>query len=290
MRLPIGSTGTSASGGSLTLIGRRGEGWNRVANADMTVAEAIAIIDPIPSADDTGQHHVPSEAADGVRFTAGEEILWQYRRHVEVARVVRDDERGLAVWIPSGSQRLEAVPADGRRTRDVPLAERFSVPWVMQEATWTGQGVLRVAPSGKPWSVWFFRGADGTPDGAYVNLELPHRRHASDHGSRGITSSDLILDLWIGAEHPGSEDVWLKDEDELVAAVDQGRFTPAQAEAVRALADAAGRDFIESASWPLDEGWQSWVPDSETDAPLMLPATEHIDAARRRSGAGDGSH
>ncbi|HWS52242.1 MAG TPA: DUF402 domain-containing protein [Microbacterium sp.] len=286
MRVPIGTTGVSSSGGSVELIGRRGEGWSRLTAAEMSLDAAIRILGPHPVADTDLVSDLPSDSPDAPRFTPGEIILWQYRRHVEVARVVRDDARGLVVWIPSGSQRLESAPADGRRTRDVPLELRFRVPWVMREATWTGPGVLRVAPSGMPWSVWFFRRADGTPDGAYVNLELPHRRRAGDVGPRGITTSDLVLDLWIDAEHPGSEDVWLKDADELAAAVEQGRFTPAEAEAVRAVADAAGRGFIGSGSWPLDEGWESWTPDADSDTPLALPAGPHIAAARRRSGSG----
>lgn len=285
MLVPIGTTDVSSSGGVVELIGRRGEGWSRLATSEIPLDAAIATVDARPAVGPGLAGEVPSDTPGAPRFIPGEVILWQYRRHVEVARVVRDDARGLVVWIPSGSQRLEAAPADGRRTRDVPLESRFRVPWVMREATWTGPGVLRVAPSGKPWSVWFFRRDDDSPDGAYVNLELPHRRQAAGDGARGITTGDLILDLWIDAEHPGSEDVWLKDADELVAAVEQGRFSPAEAEAVRALADAAGRDFIESASWPLDEGWDSWMPDADMDAPLALPATAYIDAARRRSGS-----
>jgi hypothetical protein len=197
--------------------------------------------------------------------------------------VIRDDDRGLVVWIPSGSERLGPAPADGRAPREVPLAQRFSVPWTMRESTWRGPGVVRVAPAGKPWSVWFFRHADGTPDGAYVNLELPHRR--VDGAAAGVFTRDLVLDLWIDAEHPGSEDVWLKDADELVAAVEQGRFTPEQAEAVRALADHAVRDFIARRTFPLDEGWDAWRPDAAMDEPVRLPGIPAIDDARRRSGS-----
>jgi hypothetical protein len=186
------------------------------------------------------------------------------------------------VWIPSGSARLEPVPADGRRHRDVPLAERFSVPWVMTETAWTGPGVVRVAPTGLPWSVWFFRRADGTSDGAYVNLELPHRRISGD--APAIYSRDLVLDVWVDAEHTGAEDVWLKDADELEQVVAQGRFTPEQAEAVRVLADHASSRFIVDGAWPLDEGWERWIPDAAMDAPVLLPDTEVIRAARARSG------
>ncbi|MGO1921537.1 MAG: DUF402 domain-containing protein [Microbacterium sp.] len=287
MRRVIGTTGVSASGGSVTLIGRRGDGWQRVADREMSLTEAVALLEADghegahvdPAFDDA----IASDDARAPRFAAGDEILWRYGRHIETARVIRDDPRGLVVWIPVGSARLEPVPADGRRHRDVPLAERFRTPWVMAEKTWTGTGVVRVAPAGRPWSVWFFRDSDGTPAGAYVNLELPHRRVAGE--TQGIFSRDLVLDIWIDAEHPGAEDIWLKDADELAEVVEQGRFTPVEADAVRCLADLAAHEFIASGGWPLDEGWDRWMPDAAMDAPVPMPRAAAIDAARRRSGS-----
>lgn len=283
MRHDIGSTSVSASGGNATLVGRRGDAWARIAGTELAVDEAVALLEEDGH---TGAHAdpgfadaLPSSSADAPRFAPGQEILWHYGRHIETARVIRDDDRGLVAWIAVGSARLEAVPADGRRPRDVPMSQRFAVPWVIRESQWRGQGIVRVAPTGRPWSIWFFRRADGTPDGAYVNLELPHRRTGA-----GVFSRDLVLDLWLDAEHPGSEDVWLKDADELVAATAQGRFTPAQAEAVRVLADHAGADFIVDGAWPLDEHWDTWMPDAALDAPVPLPDTPAVAAARARSG------
>lgn len=285
MRLPLGTSGVSASGGSVTLVGRRGGAWTTLLADTVPLDQAVGML----VAQHRGAHaghefadSVPSDSAQASRFTTGTPILWRYGRHIETARVIRDDARGLVVWIPSGSARLESVPADGRATRDVPLHERFSVPWKTQESTWRGPGVVRVAPSGRPWSVWFFRRADGTPDGAYVNLELPHRR--STTGVPGIYSRDLVLDLWIDAEHPGEEDVWLKDADELAAAVDQGRFTAEQADAVRAIADHAATEFLMPGSWPLDEDWAHWTPDAAMDEPVALPDSPDVEAARGRAG------
>lgn len=229
------------------------------------------------------EHAVPSGSDAAVRFAPGDEILWRYGRFIETARVIRDDERGLVVWIPSGSARLESVPADGRAIRDVPLSERFSQPWRIRESTWTGPGIVRVAPTGRPWSVWFFREPDGTPAGAYVNLELPHRRLGG--AVPGVFSRDLVLDLWIDAEHSGSEDIWLKDADELGAAVDQGRFTADQADAVRAMADQAAAEFIIDRGWPLDDGWDRWTPDAAMDVPVALPASIASHSEQGRSDA-----
>lgn len=286
MRLPLGSTDVSASGGSAVLTGRRGGTWSRVAASPMPLASAIDLLavygDAAAHVDPAFDTSVSSADAEALRFAPGAPILWRYGRYIETARVVRDDERGLVAWIPSGSERLVSVPADGRSPREVPLEARFSVPWRIEESRWSGPGVVRVAPAGRPWSVWFFRAEDGTPDGAYVNLELPHRRIGGENA--GVYSRDLVLDLWIDAGHPGSEDIWVKDADELAAAVQQGRFTAEQAEAVRALADHAVDEFVAPGGWPLDEGWDLWVPTAELDVPVRLPQSDVIDAARRRSG------
>lgn len=287
MRLPLGSTDVSESGGTVTLVSRTGAEWIPVAAHPMELDEAVRLLDDGEQrrahADPVFDEAVLSDSPDAPRFAPGQAILWRYGRYIETARVIRDDDCGLVVWIPSGSERLGPVPADGRAPREVPLDERFSVPWVMRESTWRGPGVVRIAPAGRPWSVWFFRRADGTPAGAYVNLELPHRR--ADGAAPAIFSRDLVLDLWIDAEHSGSEDVWLKDADELVAAVDQGRFTPQQAEAVRAIADHAVQEFIARGTWPLDEGWDAWRPDVTMDDTVRLPDIPAIDDARRRSGS-----
>lgn len=250
------------------------------------MADAIALLDTEAQAavhaDPAYRRSRASSDPAAPRFAPGEEIIWRYGRVIETARVVRDDDRGLVAWTPSGSARLDAVPSDGRRPREIPLEERLLVPWRAVEGSWTGPGILRVAPTGKPWSVWFFRRDDGTADGAYVNLELPHRRIGGAEAM--VFTRDLVLDLWIDAEHSGEEDVWLKDADELAAAVDHGRFTSAQAEAVRMLADHAGSDFIVDGAWPLDERWADWMPDATADVPLRLPGTATVEAARRRSG------
>ena len=50
-------------------------------------------------------------------------------------------------------------------------------------AAWRGPGILKIAPTGVPWSVWYFTDeVDGTFEGHYVNLELVHQRPAD--GSR----------------------------------------------------------------------------------------------------------
>ncbi|WP_431841454.1 DUF402 domain-containing protein [Calidifontibacter indicus] len=282
MRLPIGATDVTPSGGNVTLIGRRAQGWHRV-GPELSLDDALAIIGSFLPTDLPGGS---LRAAGAPAFLeAGREITWHYRRSIDTARVVRDDERGLVAWIPAGSARLGAAPASGGHVRDVALAERFRTPWVMRESTWHGAGVLRVAPTDRPWSVWFFRDPDGTPSGTYVNLELPHRRpRQGDPLPARTHTSDLVLDVWMDALPDGDEDVWLKDADELDAAVDQLRYTSEQRDAVRALADHACRELLRDWSWPMDEGWQHWQPTPELDAPITLPDNEIVAWARSRRG------
>jgi hypothetical protein len=194
----------------------------------------------------------------------GSVVSWHYGLSADVLRVVRDDERGLVAWLPSGSEQLASQPVDGRHLRDRPLAERFTAPREFRRRHWQGPGVLRIAPTGKPWSIWYFREDDGSFAGHYVNLELTHERPAD--GSGRIHTRDLILDLWLE-----NGDTWLKDADELEAVVEVGQFTRAQAEVVRDIAEQARREQIDPRAWPLDEGWEDWQPPSAWDEPLALP-------------------
>jgi hypothetical protein len=190
-------------------------------------------------------------------------ITWHYGHSAEVLRVVRDDERGLVAWLPSGSEMLASVPAGGGSLRDLPLDQRFSAPRELWTRTWRGPGILRIAPTGRPWSIWYFSDDAGSFDGHYVNLELVHRRPAD---GRRVHTRDLILDLWLE-----DGETWLKDADELAAAIGSGRYTAAQEAVVRELAEQARAELIEPRAWPLDEGWEAWRPPSGWDEPLTLP-------------------
>ena len=214
---------------------------------------------------------VPGELRPAVGppyFGPGDVLTWHWGTSTDVLRVVRDDERGLVAWLPSGSERLSAEPRDGRPLRDRSLAERAALAvsrdYELRLASWFGPGVLRVAPSGRPWSVWYFRDDDGSFAGHYVNLELPHERPVD--GSRRTHTRDLTLDLWVE-----DGETWIKDADELEAGVAAGWCTPLQADVIHLLAEQARRELVDGGGWPLDEGWESWQPPEEWDVPLVLP-------------------
>lgn len=199
------------------------------------------------------------------------EIAWRYGRRLDPMRVVRDDERGLVAWLAAGTPLVASAAADGRSLRDVPLGERFTGDRVLVLRRWNGSGILRIAPTGRPWSVWVFAEDDGSFAGHYINLELEHRRCGTETATR-----DLTLDLWL---EPSGE-LWLKDADELEAARQAGRYSPAMAEEVYAIAEWARAELVEGADWPLDDEWTTWRPPASWEVP-SLPDTPLVAEARR---------
>ncbi|WP_238173369.1 DUF402 domain-containing protein [Kribbella speibonae] len=188
----------------------------------------------------------------------GTTIEWVYegsrlhpdKPNVRPMTVVRDDADGLVAWLAPGTPLLKPVLVDGRELRSAGALGMFTAQRAMKLDVWRGTGILKVSPSGKPWSVWYFWGADGTFHGWYVNLE---REHVRDSASRRTSTVDHVLDLWI---NPDRSIEW-KDEDELEGAVDAGRFTTAEAEQIVADAHAAIRD-IEAWTSPFSDDWQTW--------------------------------
>jgi hypothetical protein len=198
----------------------------------------------------------------------GDVVSWHYGASADVLRVVRDDARGLVAWLPSGSERVAAVPRDGRGIRDRSLEERARLSaagdYRMEVVPWRGPGLLRIAPTAVPWSIWYFHDDDGTFEGHYVNLELVHERPVD--GSPRVHTRDLTLDLWFEAG-----EVWLKDADELVAGTAVGKYSERQAAAIHEVAELA-RDHLVRRTWPLDEDWETWQPPADWDEPLTMPA------------------
>ena len=127
----------------------------------------------------------------------GTVVTWHWGRSADVLRVVRDDERGLVAWLPAGSEVLVPVPVDGKGLRERSLAERVVLEYEMHVRSWRGDGILRIAPAGKPWSLWYFWNDEGGFEGHYVNIELVHERPVS--GEPRVHTRDLTLDLWIEA-------------------------------------------------------------------------------------------
>jgi hypothetical protein len=205
-------------------------------------------------------------------WRSGDQIWWRYRwegdrytpgdpEWVNPMTVVRDDADGLVAWMPAGTPVTFVERADGRGLRADPTT-MFTAPRRQVTSTWKDFDILRIAPTGRPWSVWLFwkAGADDF-EGYYVNLETRHRRDL-----RNVYTTDHVLDLDVEAD--GS---WRrKDEDELVLAVEQGRYSPAEAERLhRDLEDAEA--VVRAWGSPFCDGWDSFRPDPAWPLP-GLPA------------------
>jgi Protein of unknown function (DUF402) len=201
-------------------------------------------------------------------WSPGNVILWRYRRpdssneSMRPMRVVRDDADGLVAWLAPGTPMLRPVLRDGADLRSVPLGERFDLARhgrATRLDTWRGQGTLKVAPTGVPWSVWLFWSEDWSFQAWYVNLEHVHTRRDDM-----VVTQDHVLDLVVQPDRS----VELKDEDELAVAVAAGRFSPAEAARYRADAREV-QDVVRRWGSPFRDGWEHWRPDPSWDPPQL---------------------
>ncbi len=195
----------------------------------------------------------------------GAHIMWCYGEpgldFAAPMTVVRDDDEVLAAWLAAGTPVLKVVRQDGRDLRAV-QSDAFVVPRRQVQTVWEDYSVLRVYQPGKRWSVWhFFHGETGAFEGWYVNIEDPHVR--ADHTTR---SRDHVLDVWVEPDRTFER----KDEDELVLAVEQGRYSQVEADAITSVADEV-EDVIREWGPPFRDGWESFRPDPAWPVP-ELPA------------------
>lgn len=198
-------------------------------------------------------------------WSPGEQIQWRYQapdgasEGIRPVTVVRDDADGLVAWLAPGTPILRPVHLDGRSIRALPPAEAFAVPWTLIEDTWQGTGILMIAPTGVPWSVWLFWNDDGGFRNWYVNLEAVHVRDET-----GVLTGDRVLDLVV---HPDRR-YERKDEDELVGAVTAGRHTADEARILEAHLGEV-EQLVEKWASPFRDGWESWRPDPRWPVPQL---------------------
>ncbi|MDV9191752.1 DUF402 domain-containing protein [Streptomyces sp. SR27] len=201
-------------------------------------------------------------------WAPGDHILWRYRGNgtgaVHICRpvtVVRDTPELLAVWMAPGTECVRPVLADGTSVHDEPLATRYTAARTTERARWAGSGVLKLARTGEPWSVWLFWERGWRFRSWYVNLEEPRARWAG-----GVDSEDHFLDISV---YPDRSWLW-RDEDEFAQAQRSGLMGPEQAERVRSAGQRAV-DRIKAWEAPFGEGWEDWRPDPRWRVP-ELPA------------------
>jgi hypothetical protein len=198
-------------------------------------------------------------------WSRGTQIMWRYGEPgLDFAApmiVVQDDEHALVAWLPEGTPVLRLVRADGRDLRADP-SDGFLVERRQVAAVWEDYSVLRIHEPGRCWSTWvFFDGESGDFEGWYVNIEDPHVRE-----DRATRSRDHVLDVWVEPDRT----VERKDVDELVLAVEQGRYSQAEADAITAVADEI-EGVIAAWGSPFCDGWESFRPDPAWPRPTLPP-------------------
>ena len=198
------------------------------------------------------------------RWEPGTQIMWRYgapgRDFAAPMTVVRDDDDWLVAWLAVGTPVLKLVRDDGRDMRAEP-SDAFTVPLRQVESVWTDYSVLRVYQPGRWWSVWhFFHGVTGAFEGWYANIEDPHVR-----AGRTTRSRDHVLDVWVEPDRT----VERKDEEELEQAVEQGRYTLDDADAIRATA-AEVEEVVRAWGAPFCDGWDSFRPDPSWPLPDLI--------------------
>jgi predicted RNA-binding protein associated with RNAse of E/G family len=180
----------------------------------------------------------------------------------EPMTVVRDDSDALIAWLAAGTPVLRAARADGLGKRS-DKSTLFTAETVQDVGVWTGYDVLRIALTGRPWTVWvLFTERAREFVGWYVNLEARHVRDGD-----AVYARDHVLDLVIEPDRTMAR----KDEDELELAVAQGRFDATSAATIEA--DAAEAEAV-VADWgpPFCDGWEHFRPDPAWPIPGLPDA------------------
>ena len=196
----------------------------------------------------------------------GNELLLRYLYNdgsVQAAmpmRVVLDDRDLTVAWLAPATPIMYWASNAGGDPRESPLNERFKQPLTTAARSWTGPGVLRVMPAGRPYQVVHFWDDEHVFAGWYVNFEAPRIRK----GAR-LDTVDWHLDLWIS---PDRQPSW-KDEVEAEAALGTDHLRASDLK----IARAAGQSIIDHLQgWPKHIGdWRSFRPDPTWDIP-MLPS------------------
>ena len=198
------------------------------------------------------------------RFAPGASIVWRSvdrdERLVHTVwpwTVVRDDENGIVLFMPSGT-----VGKQRTGTRGGPR-DRILLEWDggHRDVAWHSTNVVRLYREDDEYSIWIARDdTTGAVLWRYINLEAPWRRTPI-----GFDSRDHYLDLY--SENEENEWHW-KDEDEVAWLIEQGRMDRIFAAATRRAGELAIARVAAGESM-LHPSWSTWRPDPSWKPPSI---------------------
>jgi uncharacterized protein len=173
--------------------------------------------------------------------------------------VVTDGPDLISHYLADGTHYLRREAMDGSPPpRVIPPEEIGTVATRMVEDTWRGSHRLVVTRPGQAHAVFLKWNAAWEFREWYVNLQEPLRR------TGGFDTRDNFLDIQVSPDRSWR---W-KDEDELELAVELGRRTREQAEAIQREAESIIPD-IEAGSFPFDDSLIDWRPEPEWPIPRL---------------------
>ena len=187
-------------------------------------------------------------------WSSGDGVLLRFIRfgqvRMAVPHILVQDEPDLVVtYLPVGTPAKMPVQA-GR-----PIRGQADRDWELRDHVWDSVRELRLTrPRDRHSIEVLWDAASDDFRGWYVNVEEPLAR-----SPLGFDTDDLALDIRI---EPDGSWAW-KDEDELEALVEAGRFTRAQADEIRA----EGERVLDE--WPFPTGWEGWRPDPAWAIPRL---------------------
>ena len=178
---------------------------------------------------------------------------------------MRDDADGLVAWLPTGTRSYMSGAPTGGPNADHP-STLFTAESVQNTGVWASTTSSRVAPTGRPWTVWVLF-AEHTKEfaGWYVNLEDPHVRDAHT-----VYTRDHVLDLVIEPDRtvdPGGRGR---------ARAGRGAGSVRRRNRGRLRSElAAAESAVASWASPFCEGWENFRPDPAWPIP-GLPDRETL--------------
>ena len=178
--------------------------------------------------------------------------------------VVEDAGDRILHYLATGTRFLTRRQADGSPIpRVVPLDAFHQLDTRLIEEEWDRSWQLILTRPGRAHSIRLrWNAGTGAFRGWYVNLQEPVERT-----EYGFATRDQFLDILVAPDRSWE---W-KDEDELEEAVEVGRLSREEANAVRAEGERLVAD-IEARRFPFDDSLLDWRPNPDWPLPPYAPA------------------